>query len=130
MCCCHIDNEDVILRKIPPYMKDANLFNVGEVEIFILTEEGATQRSKTSSRVSRPTRFPAATCKAPLGSGREFLCQCKLFGDFIIAVSAHQRQGTSSLLEDLLKMCVNQSFCSHVSNSLAGLNYKPKGILL
>lgn len=68
MCCCHIGNEDVILRKAPLSIKDTNLFNVGEVEIFILTEEGATQRRNKASRILSPTRFPAAKCKAPLGS--------------------------------------------------------------
>lgn len=67
---CHVllSHEEVIPRKAPPYVKDTDHFNVGEVEIFILTQEGATQRRNKAPKMPNLTRFPAANCKAALGS--------------------------------------------------------------
>lgn len=74
------------LRKAPLYTRDANLFNVAEVEIFILTEERATERK---DKVSSPTSSVAAESKVPLG----FFEKCSFasvncLGTLIIAMPA------------------------------------------
>lgn len=47
-----------------------------------------------------------------------------------MALLAYQRQATSHLLEDLLKMWVNQSFGCPVNDPLAGLIFKLKDLIL
>lgn len=77
-----------------------------------------TDKGQSFEGLKSYTISPAAKGKVPSGLWEVFLCQCKLFGNFIMAVLAHQRQATSNLLEDLLKAWVNQSFGCLVKDSL------------